>query len=659
MKLAIKYPFELWFQVLGTITILLITTGLVHAQSATSTALATGRVDENVIRLADDAFGASIGNEDVGIYNINDVRGFSPTRAGNARIEGLYYDQVWPLPQRLRKSTSIRIGISALGFPFPAPTGVVDYALRKPGFKAKRSFVASVDSNAATFAEFDAVFPLIDDKLSFSTALGLYSNESADGTDSFQHVEGLSLRWMPSENVEIQPFWARSDIYDDEIAPIYVPNGSFLPPKPKQRHYIGPQWVDYEGAATLYGAVSRFDFAGSWRLRAGLFRSAYDREIDHYAQLANLTPEGQGNYLVYADPPNKLESTSGEVRVTKLHAEGARLHQVHISLRARERRNQYGGSDLINLGLVGINQPFNAPNPIRDFSEQTHDEVSQQTIALAYEGHWKGVGQLNVGVQKTKYRKQIDQPQLESFITSDSPWLYNVAGAWTLSDQVSFYGGYTLGLEESGVAPQSAINRNEALPAIRTQQQDIGLRWAINPELKLIVGFFDVRKPYYSLDANSRFTQLGDIVNRGVEASVSGAITDRLNIVAGAMVSRPRVTGEGVRLRRLGELPVDMPSRRFDFNLDWRPFRIERVSVDLAISHTGKIIATRDNTVAIPPSTIVDVGARYSFKVNDNASSLRLSVSNLFDLIGFDVQGAGAYAITDGRRINLRYVIDF
>jgi iron complex outermembrane recepter protein len=107
------------------------------------------RADENAVREAEDAFETSISNEDVGIYNSFVVRGFSPTRAGNIRIDGLYYDQVWAITSRLRRTTTIRIGISAQGFPFPAPTGVVDYSLRKPGSEARLSTVSSIDSYGA------------------------------------------------------------------------------------------------------------------------------------------------------------------------------------------------------------------------------------------------------------------------------------------------------------------------------------------------------------------------------------------------------------------------------------------------------------------------------------------------------------------------------
>jgi iron complex outermembrane receptor protein len=52
------------------------------------------RASENAVTQADDAFGTTIGSEKIGIYNEDDVRGFSPIQAGNARIEGLYVDKV-------------------------------------------------------------------------------------------------------------------------------------------------------------------------------------------------------------------------------------------------------------------------------------------------------------------------------------------------------------------------------------------------------------------------------------------------------------------------------------------------------------------------------------------------------------------------------------
>src|SRR5688572_12892810 len=85
------------------------------------------RTDENVTAQSDDAFGRSVGNERIGIYNAGNVRGFSPLDAGNVRIEGLYFDQQKDPTSRLVEGSAIRVGIAAQSYPFPSPTGIVDY----------------------------------------------------------------------------------------------------------------------------------------------------------------------------------------------------------------------------------------------------------------------------------------------------------------------------------------------------------------------------------------------------------------------------------------------------------------------------------------------------------------------------------------------------
>ena len=64
--------------------------------------LAVGQhASDNAVIAADDAFGTTIGTETIGLYGPDQVRGFSPQTAGNARIDGLYFDQQAPLSSRV------------------------------------------------------------------------------------------------------------------------------------------------------------------------------------------------------------------------------------------------------------------------------------------------------------------------------------------------------------------------------------------------------------------------------------------------------------------------------------------------------------------------------------------------------------------------------
>ena len=104
------------------------------------------RAADNVTTQSGDAFGRSVGNEKSGIYSPEDVRGFNPVDAGNVRLEGLYFDQVDRVSPRLIDGNSIRVGPASLRYPFPAPTGLVDYSLTQP--RALTSYSMNLDNGS-------------------------------------------------------------------------------------------------------------------------------------------------------------------------------------------------------------------------------------------------------------------------------------------------------------------------------------------------------------------------------------------------------------------------------------------------------------------------------------------------------------------------------
>lgn len=116
--------------------------------------------EENVITQASDAFGTSVGDESIGLYSGGNVRGFSAFAAQNVRIEGLYFDNQGPLSDAVRAGSTIQVGISALGYPFPAPTGIVDFYLRRSAEKPVVSARTGFGDFFAPFATVDAALPL-------------------------------------------------------------------------------------------------------------------------------------------------------------------------------------------------------------------------------------------------------------------------------------------------------------------------------------------------------------------------------------------------------------------------------------------------------------------------------------------------------------------
>jgi iron complex outermembrane receptor protein len=611
-------------------------------------ATAQDRTGDNAVTQAEDAFGFSVGRETIGIYSASSARGFSPTAAGNVRIDGLYFDPQYALTSIVSASSSIKVGLSAQGYPFAAPSGIVDYTLRRPGDKAAASIVLNGDIYGSGGLEIDGSLPIT---ATLALGYGLTANhvEFPDGTNNWNHAQGLILRWRPTPAVEITPFWTLSNDYDDEAGPFYVPGGKYLPPQPHIRQFDGPEWGDFRYSATNHGVVASVAPAGNWLVRLGAFRSVFDQKASYTNLLIDLQPDGTAHRLIIADPRAKNVALSGELRVTHSIAEGPRLHVFHASLRRRDTRRAFGGSDEIDLGPTRVGEAVTTAKPAFTFGEQAHDRVRQTAFGLAYDGRWKDVGELSFGVSRADYAKTTRLPALATVTARSHPWLYNGTLAISPIKAISLYAGYSRGLEESGLAPPNAANRNQPLPTILTEQKDAGIRWLVTGDIKAVAGVFDLRRPYFSLDGANRFTQTGTTRSQGAEFSVSGNLTRRLGMVAGGFVLRPRVERDAAAVGTIGKRPVGLPDHLFNMNLNWRTPLLEGLSLDATAIHRGTIAATTDNRVIIPARPQLNLGGRYGFRLAGKPATLRIQAGNVFDAKGFGTAGPGIYAANSGR----------
>jgi iron complex outermembrane recepter protein len=631
--------------------------------ASTSPAFAQ-RTDDNAVTEAEDAFGKSVGDEQIGIYSADDVRGFSPASAGNLRIEGLFFDQQAFLTDRLIDGSTVHVGISAQGYPFPAPTGIADYALRKPGDK----FIASVGTSygpfGGTLAEVDFQIPIDGTRLGATAGAGIYREGNPFGGTPKIASYAASIRYKPSDSLEIQPFWSRINNRDDESQSLIFTTGPFLPNRAQRGRFFGQKWADFSALLQNYGVVAKakpldFDVA------LGVFRSTFAARKDSTDLLFETDRNGRvGRREVIIDRGSAYNSTSGELKVSRSVDEGDRRHTLHTSIRARKVDRSFGGSFTQSLGVSQIGVEDFRPEPTVTIGPKTKDVVHQTTFGIGYELRWLKRGELSVGLQKTRYSKQVTDPNPLFVIpkSKDSPWLYSVNAAINLTDAVTFYGGYVRGLEESDVAPSNAVNFNEAPPAIRTQQKDAGVRWKIRKGMNLVVGVFDVQKPYFNLDGGNRYRQLGQVRNRGVEFSFTGEVAPGLNVVAATIYLDAKVSGDEVARGRIGSRPIGTFRRDNLVSLNWK------LPGQDALTLTARFDATSDRTandaplaldkLIIPARSVTSLGARYKFKVGDVPALLRFNVDNIFNVFGWNVGGSGFFVPNGSRRYSLSLSAD-
>ncbi|HJP68292.1 MAG TPA: TonB-dependent receptor, partial [Sphingomicrobium sp.] len=595
----------------------------------------------------------------IGVYTINNVRGFSPTTAGNLRIDGLYFDQAGELNRRLTDRSTIRVGIAAQSYPFPAPTGIVDYRLRIPGSKLAASGSAGFADYFGPYFDVDLQIPLAREKLGVVVGFGAKDDEFPDGSHSHNKTIALLVDSRPFTNVRLRSFWTQMIERDVEAQPVLAIGGDWLPPQVRLRKYIGQTWESNEHLITNGGLLADIDLAPGWTIRGGVFGSTVS-DASNYADLfLNVQPDGSAEHRIVADPREGTRSTSGELRLSRIMEDGPRKHMILAIVRGRQRDATFGGSDPVDLGQVNVLVPKPVAKPLFGFTDPNGDSVRQLTAGIAYEGYWKDVGQIGIGVQKTRYRKVFTEPGSAPARSSDSPLLFYGTFEAKLSRRLAVFAGMTHGLEETGVAPDNASNRGQALPAARTRQVDGGVSYAPTKSLQLVAAAFDVQKPYFNLNSKNIYTALGNERHRGIEISATGAVTPRLNVVAGAVLLDARVTGQAVSEGRIGKRPVNSTPHIVRVSAEYFVPGLNGLSLDFGVDHDGRRVASPDNAIRLPARTIFRAGVRYRFHIDRTHAQFRLLVDNITDHFSWALTNGGGFKVDVGRRVTGYLALDF
>jgi iron complex outermembrane recepter protein len=591
---------------------------------------------DNPINSADDAFGLTLGLESVGIYNPGSVRGFSPISAGNVRIDGMYFDLQGAPSDRVVEGSTIHVGVSEIGYPFPAPTGIADYNLRNVGGDTPTAtIIANVGPYDAWGISIDGSVPLIGKELvlpiGVSTQVSTQSSEDGGfypGLTSRVTSVGATPQWTPNSKVKVRALIDWQGTSDAKTLPEFLTAGDFLPPT-ISKGYVAQNWAKGQNVTMNVGGLVTAQLADDWLLRAGVFRSSNDNPAGFADLYTNVQLNGQSEHVLVGFPDQNTSSTSGEVRLTGTFITGDWRQQVVFMTRGRDTTSRYGGEDAVDVGPAAIGVIIQVPEPDFSFSARATDDAELWSMGAAYRVDWKSLGVLEMGIQKEDYRETDNSPGTPESEIEAHPFRSYANSAFTVTPQLTLYAGYTQGLENSGVSPNSAQNSGAVLPASLTWQVDSGARYAITPKLKFIAGVFELQKPYFNLNTNNIDRELGVQQARGIELSVAGEVTENFHVNVGVLDGRVGITGPNLAAQGVGSVAVGQPRVMYvataNYSFPWW----KAASLDVPAVHVGSAPESVDNGVYTSAFTQVNIGGRYKLTAFGDNSTLRLLVQNV------------------------------
>lgn len=640
-------------------------TSVTHAladdsNSADKTTVKTAVDKNNAISGAEDGFGNQSGKESIGIYDDGNVRGFSPSKAGNLRIEGMYFDRAAYLGHLLTDGSKVRVGATVSGYAFPAPTGIVDYELRKAGDQREWNIGMEMEQSARgrgdRATDVNLLLPLNPGneglRYGVSVAGSLYQEITPAREASFYRSAAVVGRIRSAQGAaapfEILPFYSLDQTPYETPHPYWQTTDGRLPPS-SVLHLAYPAalhapWLRSSGNARTYGIIAHQQLAADWQWRASLIRS-HAKQRHTYDQVITQTAPSVWQRSLIAEQGNERDSRSAELRLGKRWLTGDSTHWLHLIWRGRQAQYCYGGEADIDAGPVSADSGLPALSQTSPFiySEKSRDSVQQSSQGLAYA--WQHTQwTVNLGLMRTRYEKQTRNallPEHRIEEQQNQPY-WNISRK--LGDAFSVYAGQTQGVEESGVAPVSASNRFEVLPPIRTRQHDLGVRWQGSlhgQPFNAVLGYFDVSKPYYGYNAAQVFALTGTVRHRGLEGSIAGNLHPQLNMVMAAVwqdATLNRTQSNAADARPAGSIPLEWRSY-----LDYHPQQLADTSFDLALQYSGPQTTSETTGTRLPKRMLVQLGARYQFRMLDMQAQLRLQVSNLFNRDNWNVDSENSF----------------
>ena len=617
-------------------------------------AAAPSAAQDSAVKSAADAFGERVGTEQSGLYSETQVRGFDLNDSGAYRIDDAYFSRAAALNDPVLAGVGVRVGVNAVRLAYPAPSGVVNYRLRQAGPTNELRLGAGLRDFGTRVIQGDGSFREGD----FSFAGGfvwrplwvLAQGYEGRGLD----VGGVGA-WQVTPDQRLRAFASMfSRGYDGDYA--VVPSEAAVPPSLERLHQYSPSWAWTEAVSSNFGVL--YDGRiGGFTLDASAFHSIFDIDTTDFTVIS-ADADGHASATTFRNPDRTKRSDSAEVRVRRQFEAGDISHLATTSLRGGRAVVELTSTLAIPLGEFDL-QGDETPDgrELAWSGTRGTDTVEQVTASAGYGLAWRDRVQLRSAIHRTRYEQNvlsIAGARTEGVTEST---LYNASLIFNVTDLMAVFGSWVTGLEESGVAPASATNRDEVLPPVEAEQFELGVRHAITPELTFIGALFDVSKPTNGLRADRSFGLVGEVRHRGVEASIAGKLDEKTRAVVGAVAFEPEVTGPLVDAGVVGSRAAGISHVIVNANVErqlWNSW-----SVDASVSYAGERWANTANTFKTPAVTTVGVGARTRFVLAGRPAEFRVLASNVTGVEGYFAAPTGLFSPIAPRTVRAMLTVTF
>ncbi|WP_438269130.1 TonB-dependent receptor [Pseudomonas lundensis] len=442
-----------------------------------------------------------------------------------------------------------------------------------------------------------------------------------------------------------------------------------IPHAPDADHNYSQKWTSTDLEDTFGMARAEYDLSDHWTAYAAA-GAKHTREVGNYSTptLVNSAGATTASNMFVAHDENNRSAMAG---LRGMFQTGPVSHQVNLGgsgIWTQQRSaydlsgtfsnnlydtvdvpkpapGKYVGGDINDPGIVG--KTINRSVAISDTLGFVDDRV-----LLTY-----GLRKQTLKVDGWNYQGNRSAAYDESITT---PVYGIVLKPW---ENVSVYANRIEGLAQGPTAPASAggmpvTNAGEVFAPARSKQVEAGIKYD-KGTFGASLGVYRIEKPSDGYtNADGTYVRQGTQRNRGVELNLYGEPIDGLRLLAGATLMDTELKGTKNGAND-GNRAIGVPKFQYNLGADWDVPGLQGVALNARMLRTGGQYANEANTLSIPAWNRFDLGARYSFDVEQRAVTLRANLENVANTRYWASANGGYLSQGEPRLLKVSATVDF
>ncbi|GGL39855.1 TonB-dependent receptor [Pseudomonas brenneri] len=597
---------------------------------------------------------ASVGESyaPIGYYENFVVRGFSLNAASSYKINGRTITGEQNVALENKQRVELLKGLAGLQSGISEPSGVINYVTKRP--EDVRSVTVSTDDRGSGYIATD-----VGGWFGSEQQFGLRANVAHEDLNSYvEHANGqrdflsLAFDWNISPDAVLQLDAEYQDKQQRSVPGYQLLGGTEVPhdasPKKLLGHQSGSKQVGID-SLNLNGKFE-YRFSDQWKGNISAARSKV--VIDDYSSFAwgcygsascegvkvpnYFSPEGNYDIADYRSPDDTRRNDEIQAAMTGLFTTAGIGHELTFGTSAFRRVIDKRKSVNEPIGSGNIDQDPPAFTPTDKPLNDSHRRLDSRqyglfvTDRISFNEQWQTV----LGGREVRLdEKAFDQTGVQERHTQQYEFLPNAALIYKPMDNLSLYTSYSKGLSLGGEAPWYASNDGEILAPTVSRQLEAGVKYDWR-RISFAAAVFQTRQAYQYAKPDSAgdftYVQQGQQKNTGLELSANGWATERLQIATSVAAIRARVNGSGTPQYE-DHQTINVPKLRASVYADYALPWVNGLAVLGGVQYSASKNANRTGNVEVGDYAVVNIGSRYSTKVDGYETVFRLSVDNLFD----------------------------